>query len=276
MIGHARNDHVRIRGRLILLFPLAWLLMLGGILITQAPTDTSRSNSGAWLTGNKRYAVFYDEVSRDKPNRTEIEVATIDLQTGDLESMDVPKGHMIDAALDNDWNVYLLQRPVDETGAKLNRDCLRVVFLDFSTRKVRIGPEVGFPDLEHSGLVGERYWVALSEDRIHALDTRNEDGDVKSVAANTDLRFVREQEESNRFFLIHGNVSRVQATPAPVSMPIELYEIDERGTPKLITSWSAGLIGGWTEADTSEKHIYSLAPDLKRIESVQPEMARSN
>ncbi len=104
MIGHARNDRVRVRGRLMLLFPLAGLLILGGILITQAPTDTSRGTSGAWLSGNNRYAVFYNEAFLVG----DWLVVTSDRYGYSVQFLDFSTGKLIGEIKPLVWLVYLL------------------------------------------------------------------------------------------------------------------------------------------------------------------------
>ena len=197
-------SETRIRGRLLLLLPLAALSISTAYLIAQTPINAYRGTSGSWLSGNQRYAVFYDEAYRKDPKRTEMEFTTIDLVSGDIGSIDLPKGHMLDAAIDKDWNVFQVQQPLDEAIGRLKTDSNRLIFVDFSTRQIQISHDVDFPQAEYSRLVGERYLVGVLENRVHVLDTHNPAGGVRSMAAGPNSKYVLAQKDSNRFCVLEG------------------------------------------------------------------------
>ena len=255
----------RIRGRLLLLLPLAAWMAASFYLITAAPDDGSRSSYGAWLSGNQRYAVFYDEVAKTEPNRNTIDITTIDLESGEDASIEVPDGQMLVASADKDWNVYLVQRPVDEATGELRTDSTDLIFLDFLNHQVQTTRGVAFPEMDYARLVGERYLVGLSDGQVHVLDTHDVESGIKSTAAQPSTSYAWGLKESNRF-LVGETLAPGPVTAKGVTATIELYEVEDDGKAKSISSWTAGVIDRWTDLACDEKHAYSLSPDLTKIE----------
>ena len=77
----------RVRGRFLLLLLLAGWLSLCLYLIRTAPNQGATRSTGSWLSGDHRRLVLYSDTYGEDPYRVQISIRTVDLETGELESL---------------------------------------------------------------------------------------------------------------------------------------------------------------------------------------------
>jgi hypothetical protein len=250
-----------------MLLPLVIILAMSGYLVTNAPEIVSTGVKAGWLSKDHRSVIFYDEIVHAQPKRTETDFAIIDLDSGATHSIRMPPGHLLSAALDQQGNVVELQHPLDSTQASLNRESVQLVFVDFTTRQVRLAKDIGYPPVSYFRLCAGRYLLGLHDGQIHVLDTHNVERGAHSISAGPNPSYVVELKQSRRFYVVHEQ--QINAGQPPTAT-LELFEIDDQGQPRQIASWPAGVTGrpGQTWACTAhnEDHILSLSPDRSRIE----------
>ena len=249
------------RGRIFLLLPLAVLLAASGYLIAHVPTNTFKGNRGKWISNNQSHAVFVDDVSKNDPDRTDVEVTTIDLRSGASTSINIPKGDMLGTRVDKDWKLYILQRPVDETTGKIKPNAQRMVIIDCSQGTLEKIEKLNLPSPGYSGVVGKQYWLNVSKDKVDIVDLHDTKNEFASIPI-TGSKYVLPIKGTKRFLL----VDIPTGTTGPLfGSKIELYKIDKQASA-LINSWPAPVVNQWVDSDANNEHIFSVNPDSKRID----------